>query len=274
MSMLSKLAGDLSAINRVCGTSTAVSFGLSILGAIPEALRTGNLNAADRRMAGRSWPYNVQGVRLELDGRYFGGAREMYCRQVYFPTPAFAFHAGTTVMDLGANVGLFSNLAALAGCTVIAVEAQAGFVRELTALATSLGVAPRIAVEHALVGAATGVFSDPSAMSAASHFEGGNTPKLSMPELLLKHRVERLDLLKIDIEGSEFDLFRTSDQWLHRVDRLVMEVHPAFGSAVDLQGIAVAHGMSAELRDGHHRVVHDVPAEGGYLFALRQHSNH
>jgi len=232
-------------------------------------LRSKNLNSADRLMSGRSWPFTVQGVTVELGGRFFGGAREMYCRQVYFPTPNFFLSSGTTIMDLGANVGLFSILGALAGCKVIAVEAQHGFVRQLTDLASSYGLATDIIVENALVGSGTGMFSDAGSLATASHFEGVTPPIVSMTDLLARHRVDQLDFLKVDIEGSEFNLFQSSDQWLRQVRRIAMEVHTAFGSVSDLQGMIESQGMSVELRDSDLRVVSQVPPPGGYLFAKR-----
>lgn len=74
-------------------------------------------------MASRSWVFRTQGVELILEGRLFSGAREMYGRSVYFPDRNFQLESGTTVIDLGANTGLFSLLAALRGCRVIALEA-------------------------------------------------------------------------------------------------------------------------------------------------------
>jgi hypothetical protein len=63
---------------------------------------------------------------IDLDGWLFSGAREMYCRQVYFPSAEFELQAGALVMDLGANAGLFSVPAGRIGWRVIAVEAQRG----------------------------------------------------------------------------------------------------------------------------------------------------
>ena len=269
MSTMSKALANLRAIARVCGTPTALAYLCGVVATLPEIVRSKNLVPADRRMTGRRWPFSVQGVTFDLDGRFFGGAREMYCRQVYFPTPAFALKPGTTVMDLGANVGLFSILAALAGCKVIAVEAQTGFVRELTELASSYGFSTNIIAENAMVGSGTGIFSDSSALATASHFEGSAPPLVSMTELLAKHRVDQLDFLKVDIEGSEFDLFQSGDQWLRQVRRIAMEVHTHFGSVSGLRRVIESQGMSVELRDDDLRIVQHVPSAGGYLFATR-----
>jgi FkbM family methyltransferase len=264
-----KLFSDVRAIARVSGTPAALAFSTALAVTFPQVLRSRNLGSADRRMIGRRWRFSLQGVTVELDGCLFGSAREMYCRQVYFPTADFNLNPGSTVMDLGADAGLFSLLAAQAGCTVIAVEAQGGLVEELKDLFSSHGLATSIVVENALVGSGTGVFSDPSALASAAHFDGSPPPRLSMSELLAKHHVDQLDFLKVDIEGSEFDLFQSGDQWLRRVRRIAMEVHTPFGSVEHLQRIIQAQGMLVELRDNDLRVVRTVPPPGGYLFARR-----
>jgi FkbM family methyltransferase len=269
VSTLSKSVATLREIARVCGTRTALAYLYGVVVTLPDVMRCRNLDSADRRMSGRRWPYRVQGVSFELDGRYFGGAREMYCRQVYFPTPAFVLNPGTTVVDLGANVGLFSILCALAGCKVIAVEAQSGLIHELTHLASSFGVGTRIIAENALVGSGTGLLSDHSVLAAASHFEGRIPPRVSMTELLAKNRTEFVDFLKVDIEGSEFSLFQSGDRWLRQIRRIAMEVHTSFGSVAELKGMIESQGMSVELRDNERRVVRQLPTAGGYLFATR-----
>jgi len=51
-------------------------------------------------------------------------------------------------------------------------------------------------------------------------------PVVALGDVLDTHRFERVDLLKIDIEGSEFSLFEGECGWLDRVQRITMEVHP------------------------------------------------
>ena len=49
---------------------------------------------------------------------------------------------------------------------------------------------------------------------------------LSIPALMEKFDIERIDLLKIDIEGSEWELFNGRyDEWLFKVKILVIELH-------------------------------------------------
>jgi len=64
-------------------------------------------------------------------------------------------------------------------------------------------------------------------MTIESGADKGNTiPALSIDSLLKLHNLETIDILKIDIEGSERELFEKNfEQWLPRVKILVIELH-------------------------------------------------
>lgn len=66
---------------------------------------------------------------------------------------------------------------------------------------------------------------------------------MTILDLLAKHELECVDLLKIDIEGSEFDLFR-SPEWLKRVSALCMEVHPEYGNPQEIITALKSHGFT------------------------------
>jgi methyltransferase FkbM-like protein len=54
---------------------------------------------------------------------------------------------------------------------------------------------------------------------------------------------ERIDLVKMDIEGAEQELFKADLSWLDRVDCLIVELH---ADRVDSEGIIAvlrAHGF-------------------------------
>jgi FkbM family methyltransferase len=262
-----KLLSNFRAIASVSGPPTALAFARAVALNLPVVVRTGNLAAADRAMKGKRWPYTLQGVRVCLDGKHFAGAREMYCRQVYFPSADFSLRANTWVVDLGANAGLFSLLAALAGCRVLAVEAQAGFVHELQALAESHGVSGRIVAEHALIGGKSGLLADARNLVGASHFGGVAPQEMLMEEMLAKHGIETVSFMKVDIEGSEFDLFRSGASWIGKIERLAVEVHPEHGDVQALVHSIASRGFDIELRDNDLKIVGALSGAGGYLYA-------
>ena len=70
----------------------------------------------------------------------------------------------------------------------------------------------------------------------ALHFGGSSTGAsvqdtgieidgISIPTLLDKFSISRLDILKMDIEGAEKMIFSKPDEWLHRVNLIIIEIH-------------------------------------------------
>jgi FkbM family methyltransferase len=55
---------------------------------------------------------------------------------------------------------------------------------------------------------------------------GYSVPSITPQKIFEKLHVDQIDLLKLDIEGAELELFsRDTDQWLSRVHCLVLELH-------------------------------------------------
>jgi hypothetical protein len=48
---------------------------------------------------------------------------------------------------------------------------------------------------------------------------------LTMNSILAESGFDQVDLLKVDIEGAEADLFRGQNEWLHRVRGIAVEFH-------------------------------------------------
>jgi FkbM family methyltransferase len=51
-------------------------------------------------------------------------------------------------------------------------------------------------------------------------------PALTVPTLLDRFGLDRVDFMKIDIEGAEAEILQLGTQWLAQVDTLNLEVHP------------------------------------------------
>lgn len=134
-----------------------------------------------------------------------------------------------SMLDLGANVGLVSIYFAeqLGIEQVFCVEAASANFRLLREnLARNL---PQAGGIHA---AAVG-------QPGAYHVEEGGEPgeirvlpgegsieALTVPEILDRAGMEGVDLLKIDIEGAEAEIFERAEEWGHRVGAVIGEVHP------------------------------------------------
>lgn len=136
------------------------------------------------------------------------------------------------ILDLGANVGYAAACFAAhwPQARILAVEPAA---RNFELLQRNTRAWPRIT---ALRGA---VWSHPTRVrianpdDAANAFRVGETaeargediPAFTVPQLMAMAGCDRLDLLKMDVEGAEAEIFRGAPGWLDRVGILVVELH-------------------------------------------------
>jgi len=67
---------------------------------------------------------------------------------------------------------------------------------------------------------------------------------VTVEEMMDRCDLQKVDFLKMDIEGAEYAIFRDSQEWLKRVDNLAMEVHYRLGDP----GEIVQHLQNAGFR--------------------------
>lgn len=268
---LRRLAADLGGVLSATGPVTTGRYLVCIARRLPEIARTGTLAPADDLMGrGGACRFRVLGVAVTLDGDQFGGGREMYARRVYFPrrVPDLRIRPGDTVVDLGANQGLFTTFAARLARRVLAVEAQSGFLPVIERNARRNRPVGSLEVEHALVGEGSGVVTDPSWTTRASHF-GTPPPVVGLDKLLDAHGIDRVDFLKVDIEGSEYALFADAGAWLPKVRAVAMEVHTGFGDPSALRDTLADAGFVTMMAGNSGRPVDRIREGSGYLYAWR-----
>jgi len=139
-----------------------------------------------------------------------------------------------TIVDVGANIGLASAyfLSRAPQARVIALEPDpvnlelclrnlAAFGDRAVVLRAGLWSEPcRIQVEPANLGTWASTVVPVQTAAASESIEA-----LDMPTLLERYGIERLDLLKIDIEGAEREVFAASDlRWLDCVGCIQIEL--------------------------------------------------
>lgn len=159
---------------------------------------------------------------------------EIWIDHIYTPM-AWKIQPDWTVIDLGAHRGVFSVFAGYQAKQVMSVEANPeAFSMCLGNLSTN-GLLEKIKPFQGAIDNTDGkrefyVASDAGSSSIftwpALDIERVITvPKIPMSRLL--NDVERVDLLKIDIEGTEYRLIlsSSSESWLQKVDRVVIEYH-------------------------------------------------
>jgi FkbM family methyltransferase len=252
-----RAAGEIASVWRHACPASAARWLISFAAHLAECRSTRSLVPADQiwaRTGARFRP--LGGTVIALPAAYTAGAREMYCRNVYLRT-GFCMPRAGWVVDLGANRELFSVWAALAGAQVVAVEAQQGFGPEIRCLAAHNDVGDRVHVEIALAGgtvtagATVGVVADDQRWTASSHGAPQRPASVSVPQLMSAYQIDRIGLLKVDIEGGEFAVFGSNEdlRWLDRVDQVVLEVHGDFGDAAALVGRFSQRGFTVDLCD-------------------------
>lgn len=187
-------------------------------------------------VTGRRPSNKLRGIRLRDGARISYRAnrgdiqtvREVWLAETY--RLPFEVNQLDTVVDLGANIGLTSVYLARRyhARRLIAVEPLRANA-ELARLNFEQNH-----IESTLIEAAVGAKDGMVRFSADTDFNlgrvgpaGSAVRSMSMSSILLElEDVERIDLLKVDIEGAEGPLLNGRREWLDRVENLIVEFHP------------------------------------------------
>lgn len=139
-----------------------------------------------------------------------------------------------TIIDLGANIGVFTIMAALAlpDARVLAVEPFPRNHQRLLEALEANGIAGRVQV---LQKAATGdlrrvLMNDADSIPGHSRKIGADcgieVEGWTLEKICSEAGFETVDFLKVDIEGAEYELFeKTPERVLKRVSRIGFEYH-------------------------------------------------
>ncbi len=144
------------------------------------------------------------------------------------------------VLDVGAHVGSFSLwVSQKARCQVYAIEPNP-VAAELFALNTAQ-LGDRVHLDRVAVGGAAGerVLYDAGypGTSSLSRESGGaraiTVEAVTLDQLLARTGFDEIDLLKMDIEGAEEEVFKSvADTTLRRIKTAIVECHPYAGGTV------------------------------------------
>jgi FkbM family methyltransferase len=228
------IARDAKGIAGVCGWLVVLRWLWCILLTSRECRTARNLQPADRRM-GRG-PFEVlrQGARAKLAGpQVFSGIREIWVRDVYLKDNYLQIPPRGLVIDLGANMGNFTNLALAqhADVRVIAVEPSVTLSNIIRESLRMNGWSSRASIKRAFVGIKTEV-----QFKVASDPDYRDAQYVSETSFLEEFNIQRVDFLKCDIEGSEFFLSEPGSKLLSLTNNLAIEIHPTGGSVKGFLG--------------------------------------
>jgi FkbM family methyltransferase len=139
-----------------------------------------------------------------------------------------------TIVDAGANIGLASVFYAnkFPEAKIIAIEPDADNFRML-----EMNTAPysHVTPVKAAVWNVDGQMGidDPGwgtagfRISEISHIRG-EVPAITIETVMKEHAIDYIDLLKIDVEGAEKEIFESDARWIDKVGVIVIELHDRF----------------------------------------------
>jgi FkbM family methyltransferase len=73
---------------------------------------------------------------------------------------------------------------------------------------------------------------------------------LALSDLLHQYGVDRVQLLKLDVEGSEVEIFSDAGRWIDRVDGICIELHDRFRPGCSRAFYSAVGEFPVELRSG------------------------
>jgi len=177
------------------------------------------------------------------------------------------------VVDLGANIGLASVFFGLRypRAKIFSIEPEENNFALLVANTMALG--DRVQARHAAVWVRDGLINlhtegeDGSSLgewgvqvSEMTSESSCMTKCFKLPTLLDQAGINKVDILKIDIEGAELELFSNgTDEWLQRIGLIIIETHDRFRP-----------GSEEAVRNAVHPMFEELPRSGESLFFRRK----
>lgn len=164
-----------------------------------------------------------------------------------------AVPAKPLVVDIGANAGFFDILllSKLKDATIYAYEPLPANIAHLSAtIRQNPGIADRIRFHQlAVTGAPQShidLFMEATGDSqvVASVFAGFNKNNttltrvncITLTDIFEQNAIDRIDILKMDCEGSEYDIiYHTDPAYIRRIDRMLVEVHDIDGEQCNIR---------------------------------------
>jgi FkbM family methyltransferase len=77
------------------------------------------------------------------------------------------------------------------------------------------------------------------------------THGITVDTIMKEQDIEHIDILKIDIEGSEREVFRDPSSWIEKVDTLIIELHENMKSGCNRSFYSSTNGFDDEWLQGH-----------------------
>lgn len=162
------------------------------------------------------------------------------------------------IFDVGANCGFFTIrvLDIWPDASVCAFELQRALFSELSRILLLNNLSDRVKCIDSAIGKYEGklvFYENRSPISASLVKEKVERRRIvkkylvevfSLDSYVSVNNISYIDILKVDVEGSELDVLEGARQTLHTVSALFIEVHPPYVSANEVESIVSKYGLS------------------------------
>lgn len=217
-----RIFADFLGLARVCGWGVASHWLWQVVRTFKECRRDNNLQPADIAMGEGPFVASYKGKTARLSGQsVISGIREIWVREVYLARGFLKIGPNATVVDLGANMGNFTMLALAMGenARVIAVEPSQAMRRKLSRQLEMNAWTTRVYVVPHFVGGRT------QGPEPLINEDTVDCRFISEDEFIESQHLKQIDLLKSDIDGSEFELLRPNSRLLAISQQVAIELH-------------------------------------------------
>lgn len=160
--------------------------------------------------------------------------QEMYIEKVY--EPFFRGKKDMVVLDIGGNIGLFSHFAYDFSKRIVCMEPSKQHVEVIKHMLKYNGMDDKVDIVNAALSNNRSIkkfyhntnktmFSLEKAVDDGSVCE--EVKAMTLMDLLLLTRIDHVDFMKLDIEGSEFEVIASPgfQQVADKIEAMVVEVH-------------------------------------------------
>jgi FkbM family methyltransferase len=161
---------------------------------------------------------------------------DVLLRQEYdFPFP---IHRPAAIIDAGANIGLAAIwfTSRFPDARVVAVEPEQSNYDLLT---RNVAPFPNVTPVHAALWSHVGTLAvdEPNGWGPMGYqtreladwpYSAQRISCVTVTDLMSQYHLEWIDILKLDIEGAEKEVFSTSDEWIGSVGAIAIELHDRF----------------------------------------------
>jgi hypothetical protein len=248
---------------QVLGLPVVMKMWRASLVKLPAILKARNLFPIDRFMADgtvytirhRLGQFRVDPLAIDQlvpeNSCCFSAVRELYIKDCYLRYHDCQPEEIKTVVDLGANRGMASLMFTPVAELIIAVEALPQYRKAIAYNLETLNGFANYQIVSQFIGNENKQLPDGMEM-------------ITFSQLMENATITNIDFLKIDIEGSEFDIFPQLPFGL--IHYMSMEVHHAFGEIRQLIEVLKQNHFSIRLATRDMKLTHQ-PELAEYIFA-------